>query len=110
MFYNSLHDYALEIFGLTIQLRWNRQDSKLKSLLISRLVGEFGDSFNKPEVLKRTDKHLKHVREVYRNKLVQDPKCERPLVVLERKWKEIILDARELAMKAQGNKPPGPGR
>jgi hypothetical protein len=110
VFYNSLHDYALELFGPTIRLRWNRQDSKLKSLLISRLVGEFGDSFNKPEVLKRTRKHLKHVREAYRNKLVQDPKCERPLVVPEREWKEIILDARELGMKAQGKKPPGPGR
>jgi hypothetical protein len=87
VFYNSLHDYALEIFGSTIRLRWNRQDSKLKSLLISRLVGEFGDSFNKPKVLKRTGKHLKHVREEYRNKLVQDPKCERPLVVPEREWK-----------------------
>jgi hypothetical protein len=110
VFYNSLHDYALELFGPTIRLRWNRQDSKLKSLLISRLVGEFGDSFNKPEVLKRTGKHLKHVREAYRNKLVQDPKCECPLVVPEREWKEIILDARELGMKAQGKKPPGPGR
>ena len=110
MFNNSLHDYALEIFGLTIQVRWNRQDSKLKILLISRLVGEFGDSFNKTKVLKRTGRHLKHVREAYRNKLVQDPKCERPLVVPEREWKEIILDARELAMKSQGKKPPGPGR
>jgi hypothetical protein len=74
------------------------------------LVGEFGDSFNKSKVLKRTDKHLKHVREAYRNKLVKDPKCERPFVVLERDWKQIILDARELAMKAQGKKPPSPGR
>jgi hypothetical protein len=74
VFYNSLHDYALEIFGSTIRLRWNQQDSKLKSLLISRLVGEFGDSFNKMEVIKRTSNHLKHVREAYRNKLVQDPK------------------------------------
>jgi hypothetical protein len=82
----------------------------MKRLLISRLVGEFGDSFNKSEVLKRTGKHLKHVTEAYRNKLVQDPKCERPLVVPKREWKEIILDARELAMKAQGKKPPGPGR
>jgi hypothetical protein len=70
VFYNSLHDYALELFGPTIRLRWNRQYSKLKSLLISRLVGEFGDSFNKPEILKRTSKHLKHVREAYRNNLV----------------------------------------
>jgi len=110
VFYNSLHDYALELFGLTIRLRWNRQDSKLKILLISRLVGEFGDSFNKLEVLKMNNKHLKHVREAYRNKLVQDPKCECPLVVPEREWKEIILNARELAMKSQGKKPPGPGR
>jgi len=99
VFYNSLHDYALERFGPTIQLRWNQQNSKLKSLLISKL-GEFGDSFNKPEILKRTGKHLKHVREVYRNKLVKEPKCERPLVVPEREWKEIIVDSRELAMKA----------
>jgi hypothetical protein len=56
------------------------------------------------------ENHLKHVREAYRNKLVQDPKCERPLVVPEREWKEIILDAIELGMKAQGKKPPGPGR
>ena len=110
MFYNSLHDCALELFGPTIRLQWNRQDSKLKNLLISRLVGEFGGSFNKSEVLKRTGNNLKHVRDVYRNKLVQDPKCERPLVVPEREWKKIILDARELAMKAQGKKPPGPGR
>jgi hypothetical protein len=87
VFYNSLHDYALEIFVLTIRLRWNRQNSKLKNILISRLVGEFGDSFNKLRVLKRTGKNLKHVREAYRNKLVQDPKCERPLVVPEREWK-----------------------
>ena len=53
---------------------------------------------------------MKHVREVYTNKLVQDPKCERPLVVPEREWKEIILDARELALKEQGKKPPSPRR
>jgi hypothetical protein len=70
VFYNSLHDYALELFGPTIRLRWNRKNSKLKILLISRLVGKFGDSFNKMEVLKRTGKHLKHVREAYMNKLV----------------------------------------
>jgi hypothetical protein len=110
VFYNSFHDYTLELFGLTIRLQWNRQNSKPKILLISRLVGEFGDSFNKPKVLKRTNNHLKHVREAYRNKLVQDPKCERPLVVPEREWKEIILDARESEMKAQGKKPPGLGR
>jgi hypothetical protein len=74
------------------------------------LVGEFGDSFNKLKVLKRNGKHLKHVREAYMNKLVQNSKCECPLVVPEREWKEIILDARELAMKAQGKKPPGPRR
>jgi len=110
VFYNSLYDYALEIFGPINQLRWNRQNSKIKILLISRLVGEFGDSFNKSEVLKRTEKNLKHVREAYRNKLVQDPKIEFPLVVPEREWKEIILYARELAMKALGKKPSGPGR
>ena len=108
MFYNSLHDYALEFFGSTIRLRWNRKYSKLKNLLISRLVGKFGDSFNKLDILKRTGKHLKHVREAYRHKLVNDPKCERPLVVPEREWKEIIADAREIAMKAQGKMPPGP--
>jgi hypothetical protein len=62
------------------------------------------------KVLKRTRNHLKHVREAYRNKLVQDPKCECPLVVPEREWKEIILDERELVMKAQGKKPPSPRR
>ena len=87
MFYNRLHDYSLELFGPTIRLRWNRQNSILKNELISRLVGESGDSFNKPEILKRTGKHLKHVREAYRNKLVKDPKCEHPLVVPKREWK-----------------------
>ena len=110
MFYNTLHDYSLELFGPTIRTRWNRQNSNLKNELISRLVGEFGDSFNKLEILKRTGKHLKHVREAYRHKLVKDPKCERPLVVPEREWKEIIADAREISMKAQGKTPPGPRR
>jgi hypothetical protein len=53
---------------------------------------------------------LKHVIEAYRNKLVQYPKCECPLLVPEREWKEIILPARELVMKAQGKKPPDLGR
>jgi len=110
VFYNRLHDYSLELFGPTIRLRWNRQNSNLKNELISRLVGEFGDSFNKPEILKRTGKHLKHVREAYRHKLVKDPKCERPLAVPELEWKEIVADAREISMKAQGKTPPGPGR
>jgi hypothetical protein len=87
VFYNSFLDYALELFGPTIRLRWNGKNSKLKSLLISRLVGEFGDSFNNPKVLKRTGKNLKDVRDAYRNKLVQHPKCEHPLVVPKREWK-----------------------
>ena len=110
MFYNRLHDYSLELFGPTIRLRWNRQNSILKNELISRLVGKFGDSFNKPEILKRTGKHLKHVREAYRHKLVKDHKRERPLVVPEMEWKEIIVDAREISMKAQGKTPPSPRR
>jgi hypothetical protein len=35
-----------------------------------QIGGDFSDSFNKLEVLKRTGKNLKHVREVYSNKLV----------------------------------------
>ena len=62
-----MNDLALEIFGPTIRIMWNKQPKALKDDLTNCLVGLFGkDTFDTSKVLQKAGKHLKIVQDQYR--------------------------------------------
>ena len=59
MFYKSINDLALDIFGLTIRTMWNKQPKDLKDDLTNRLVSLFGkDTFDTSKVLQKAGKNM----------------------------------------------------
>jgi hypothetical protein len=95
----------LELFGPTIRIGWNGQDSKKKDDLINHRVYFFDNTFNKKVVTKLSSKNLKYTRAQYREKLQLDLKHGSPPMVLEKEWKALIEDAKENLFKKQGRHP-----
>ena len=56
---------TLEIFGPTINTKWNAKSYKLKDDLINYLAIPFGDTFNKRGVTTKASAYLKYVRDQY---------------------------------------------
>ena len=83
----------MELFGPTICTWWNGQDSEKKDELIGRMVNLFGNTFNKKMVTKLAGENLKYMRAQYKEKLQLDLKHERPPIVPEKEWKDLIEDA-----------------
>jgi hypothetical protein len=78
-FFKHLNDWSLEIFGPTIRTWWDIQSKNLKYELINRLIGFFGvETFNRAEVLKKVDQHIKIVRDQYKVHLETNSMYERP--------------------------------
>ena len=73
------------------------------------MVKLFGDTFNKKVVIKLAGENLKYTRAQYREKLQIDLKHERPHMVSEKEWKELMEDEKENLLKRQG-KQPRPGK
>ena len=69
------------------------------------MVNLFGNTFNKKVVAKLVGENLKYTKARYRDKLKLDLKHERPPMVLEKEWKELIQDAKENLLKRQGKQP-----
>jgi hypothetical protein len=42
--------------------------------------------------------------------LKNNPKYDHPVAILEREWKNIKEDAKEISLRHEGKTPPGPGR
>ena len=94
-FYNHLERKTLLIFGETLRMRWNFQNSNLKKELMDYLEGLFGvDTFNKKEVTSVVGEYLKYMWDVYRLSLEGNPRYERSPSIVEREWKAIIDDAK----------------
>ena len=68
------------------------------------MVNLFGNTFNKKVVAKLPDENLKYTRAQYRD-LQLDLKHERPPMVPEKEWKELIEDAKENLLKRRGKQP-----
>jgi hypothetical protein len=67
LFYRHLESKTLSIFGETLCMRWNFQNSNLKKELMDYLEGLFGvDTFNKKVVTSAVGEYLKYTRDVYR--------------------------------------------
>jgi hypothetical protein len=94
-FYRSLENKALLIFGPTIRERWNSQNSNLKKELMDYLESLFGvDGFNKTLATTVADVYLKYTRETYRKHLKKNDRYERPLMIPEREWKDLIEETK----------------
>jgi hypothetical protein len=74
------------------------------------MVGLLGDIFNKYETTSKASTYLKYVRDQYRVQLKTNPKCDYPLSIPEREWKNIHEDAKESALRSEGKTPLGTGR
>ena len=61
---------------------------------------------NRTQLLKKACKHLKIVRDQYIRALKIKPKYERPPMVPQLEWNEIIEDAKEKRLRDKGIKPP----
>ena len=102
VFYKNLHEKELEIFGPTIHTRWNSQNEKFKDDLMNHMVNLFGETFNKKGVIATAGLNLKYVREDYRYNLQINHKYEHPTMVLNKEWKVLIEDAKEIKLRKQG--------
>ncbi|XP_057868689.1 uncharacterized protein LOC131075808 [Cryptomeria japonica] len=106
IFYKHLSDIALQIFGPTIRKRWNDQEKRLKDELTNQMVEWFeNDTFDKTKLLDKGGTYLKYVRDQYRTHLKRNLKYERPPMIPEREWKDLILDAKERIERKKGNTP-----
>jgi len=70
----------------------------------------FGDSFNKQDITSKAGTYLKYAKDQYRIRLVKIPKYDHHVAILEREWKNILEDAKEIALRHEGKTPPSPGR
>ena len=71
------------------------------------MVEWFGnDTFDKTKLLEKAGTYLKYVRDQYRTHLEKNVKYERPPMIPEREWKDLILDAKERIERKKGNTPP----
>lgn len=71
------------------------------------MVEWFGnDTFDKTKLLEKPGTYLKYVRDQYWTHLGKNVKYECPLMIPERKWKDLILDAKERIEMKKGNTPP----
>jgi hypothetical protein len=92
-------------------MRWNCQNSNLKKELMNYLEGLFGvDTFNKKMVTAIVGEYLKYTRDIYRRRLVGNPRYECPPSIPKREWKEIIDDAKEKILKTLGEQITGTPR
>jgi hypothetical protein len=105
-----MNDKGLDIFGPTICTQWSTHNLSLKKDLIDHLVSVFSDSFNKIGVTSLDNTCLKILMDKYRVHLKTNPRYERPLMILEVEWKNILEDEKEKTMRKEGNTPPGQGR
>jgi hypothetical protein len=83
---------------------------ELKDKLINHLVGMLGDSFNKQAITLKVGTYLKYVRDQYRSRLVKKPKYDHPVAIPEREWKNILEDAKDIALRYEGKTLPSLGR
>lgn len=91
--------------------RWNDQEKRLKDELTNRMVELFeNDTFDKTKLLEKYGTYLKYVRDQYITYLVKNVKYERPPMILEREWKDLILDVKETIERKKGNTPPNTKR
>ncbi|XP_057872289.2 uncharacterized protein LOC131078571 [Cryptomeria japonica] len=68
------------------------------------MVELFGnDTFDKTKLLEKADTYLKYVKDQYRTHLEKNVKYERPPMIPEREWKDLILDAKERIERKKGN-------
>ena len=75
------------------------------------MVGYFGaETFNQEEVLKKCGQHLKIVRDQYTGHLTKNLKYEHSPMIPPREWKALQDDGTKIALRRQGNLPPGSGR
>jgi hypothetical protein len=99
------------IFGETLRMRWNFQNSNLKKELMDYLEGLFGvDTFNKKAVTSVACEYLKYTWDVYRRILAGNPSYEHPPSIPEREWKAIIDYAKENILKKPGEQITGTPR
>ena len=64
------------------------------------LEGLFGvDTFNTKAVTSVAAEYLKYTRDVYRRRLVRNPRYEHPPSIPEREWKAIIDDAKKKILR-----------
>ena len=99
----------LVIFGPTIRIGWNSQNSNLKKELLDYLEALFGvGTFNRTAVARVAGKYLKYTRDTYRTQF--NPRYERPLIVPESEWRALIHDGKEKRAKKEGKMPTGPTR
>ena len=70
----------------------------------------FGDSFNKQDITSKVGTYLKYVRDQYRTQLVKKPKYDHPVSIPEREWKNILEDAKEIALRHEAKTPPSARR
>jgi hypothetical protein len=67
LFYRNVESKALSIFGETLCMRWNCQNSNLKKKLMDYLEGLFGvDTFNTKVITSLVGEYLKYTWDVYR--------------------------------------------
>jgi hypothetical protein len=70
----------------------------------------FGDSFNKQSIILKVGTYLKYAIDQYRIQLVKKPKYDCFVSILEREWKSILEDAKEISLRHEGKTPIGPVR
>lgn len=103
-----MNEKTLERFGSTICIRWSAQSSKLKDQLINYLVRLFGDTFYKRGVTTKVRAYLKYVRDKYRVHLKKNHRYERPPMIIEREWKDLLDDEMDNTLKKEGRTLPSP--
>ena len=66
----------------------------------------FGQNIlNRAQLLKKSCKPIKTMRDQYRRALKLNPKYEHPPMVPQLEWNEIIEDAKEMRLNDKGIKP-----
>ena len=97
----------MEIFVPTIRTRWDRYPKYLKDELTNQLVGmSSNDTFDTTKVLKKVGQHMKIVRDQYRVHLEKNPRYEHPPMIPSRKWKALVEDRKERALRKSRKIPP----
>jgi hypothetical protein len=70
----------------------------------------FSDSFKKKYSTSKESTYLKYVIDQYMTQLVKNPKYDRSVIIPKREWKNVLEDAKDIALRHEGKTPPGPIR
>jgi hypothetical protein len=70
----------------------------------------FGNSFNQQDITMKVGTYLKYVKGQYRTQLVKKPKYGCHVAIPEREWMNILENAKDISLRHEGKRLPGPGR